>query len=403
MSRDPRLTIITETLRKPVPDVAPADLISGSNVSRFDPAVNVGEAPAPWAIQVDVLARRIYTALYGRPDIGEQASPLARAEDAKRRRDLVGEVGALMSGHAQLTSADWYPARTGDLIHVHYEAGGISDAFGETYLITAGAHGFLSMQLLAHTLPETEDTAGLVGCFAVEDGPDPLSELWMEAGPHRLTIVRDGQVVHDGPRSRHQERPQQQNKLMLAFALTCADAQRYLERGDTAAALARLRKGVPLPRCGTPGPMPGHQPCARWKGHHGACSPDADYTEPAHECPALPEQLHAVVTVGAKVTGVHFAGLYTDIDAAIDHASGFTGYRDSLDERFVEDAPGAPGEKVLKLPQENQLAAYGVQLAVTVPLTVLPDPRAAEEWAAEGIATTLTADDYADDFRNVDE
>lgn len=103
-----------------------------------------------------------------------------------------------MSAGADLESAPWHPVRPGDLVHVHYEAGGISDPFGETYIIGAAEHGFLSMQLLAHTLPEAEDTAGLVGCFAVEDDPDPLMELWFEAGPHRLTIVRDGRVVHNG-------------------------------------------------------------------------------------------------------------------------------------------------------------------------------------------------------------
>ena len=60
-------------------------------------------------------------------------------------------------------------------------------------------NGFLNMQLLAHTLPEdTEFLDGMVGCFAVEDDPDPLMELWFEAGPHRLTIVRDGRPVHVG-------------------------------------------------------------------------------------------------------------------------------------------------------------------------------------------------------------
>ncbi|MGW1035043.1 hypothetical protein ACWD4Z_23005 [Streptomyces antibioticus] len=125
-------------------------------------------------------------------------SPLAQAEDAKRARDLAGEIGALMAGGTALESAPWYPARPGDLVHVHYEAGGVTAAFGETYRITAGAHGFLSMRLLCHTLPDGEPAEGVVGCFAVDDDPDPLMELWMEAGPQRLTIVRDGRVVHAG-------------------------------------------------------------------------------------------------------------------------------------------------------------------------------------------------------------
>lgn len=151
-----------------------------------------------WRGELRGFAERIATAVWGNAD-GPQESPLAQAEDAKRRRDIVGEVGALMDGYARLTTAPWHPVRPGDLVHVHYEAGGISAAFGETYLIGRGmADGFLSMQLLAHTLPESEDTAGLVGCFAVDDDPEPLSELWMEAGPHLLTVVRDGRVVHNG-------------------------------------------------------------------------------------------------------------------------------------------------------------------------------------------------------------
>ncbi|MFE9923296.1 hypothetical protein ACFYQA_17425 [Streptomyces sp. NPDC005774] len=195
---DPRLQIITETLRKPLPEVAPADLITGQHVSRFDPAVNVGEAPAPWSMQVDMLARHVFTALYGRPDTGEQQSPLAQAEDAKRARDLGAEIAALQQGHTDLTSAPWYPARPGDLVHVHYEQAGQCPAFGETYLIAAAADGFLSMQLLCDTLPDGEDRHGMVGCYAVEDDPDPLMELWFEAGPHRLTLVRDGRPVHIG-------------------------------------------------------------------------------------------------------------------------------------------------------------------------------------------------------------
>ncbi|WP_424862808.1 hypothetical protein [Streptomyces sp. MMS24-I29] len=41
----------------------------------------------------------------------ENLSPLARAEEAKRRRDLVGEVDALVGGHRELTEASWYPSR----------------------------------------------------------------------------------------------------------------------------------------------------------------------------------------------------------------------------------------------------------------------------------------------------
>ncbi|MFE7966945.1 hypothetical protein ACFU0X_28525 [Streptomyces cellulosae] len=195
MRRTEALKIITRVLRQPVPDVPVADLIAGHPVAAFDPAAT--DRPKPWGMQVDVLALKIAAELPLAED--SEQSPLARAEDAKRRRDLGAELDILMGAGAALTSAPWYPSRPGDLVHVHYEAGGLSDAFGETYRITAGADGFLSMQLLCHTLPDdTEHADGMVGCFAVDDDPDPLSDLWFEAGPHRLTIIRDGRPVHIG-------------------------------------------------------------------------------------------------------------------------------------------------------------------------------------------------------------
>lgn len=400
---DSRLQTITETLRKPLPEVASADLITGQHVSRFDPSVNAGEAPAPWSMQVDMLARRIFTALYGRPQTGEQQSPLERAEDAKRARDLGAEIAALQQGHTDLTSAPWYPVRPGDLVHVHYEAGGMLDAFGETYRIAAGSDGFLSMQLLCHTLPDTEDPEGMVGCYAVDDDPDPLMELWFEAGPHRLTIVRDGQVVHDGGRRGRGTAAARVLFEAERHAATMREVQRYLERGEPELALARLTSGKPLPPCRAPGIMPEQPDCPRPRGHRPPCSDDPDYVTPPHECPALPEQLYAVVSVDAKVEGVHFAGLCGDRDTAVDHASGFDSYREDLTERYVKPLPGVPGEMVLTLPQENQHRVVGTQLVAVVPLQVLPDLRAEEERAAEGMATALDPEDYADDYRDVDE
>lgn len=204
MRREQRLKTIAGAIERLIPGAIPAylavkvtDTLPGAMGQDSEPHTHA------WNGSPVGLAERILTAQEQeearRPDTGGgQLSPLAQAEGAKRARDLVGEVGALMDGYAQLTTASWYPARPGDLVHVHYEAGGLSDAFGETYLISAGAHGFLSMRLLAHTCPGEEDGVPVVGCFAVDDDPDPIVELWMEAGPHRLTVVRDGRPVHIG-------------------------------------------------------------------------------------------------------------------------------------------------------------------------------------------------------------
>jgi hypothetical protein len=197
--RNANLQIITEAIEHLIPGAAPA-FLTVTVTETLPGTANPDGSPHKhqWSGQPEGLAERIFTALFGRPDTTPQTSPLQQAEDAKQRRDLADEIDVLMSAGAALESAPWHPARPGDLVHVHYEGAGHMPAFGETYLVTAGAHGFLSMQLLAHTLPDTEDSAGMVGCFAVEDDPDPLTDLWFEAGPHRLTIVRNGRPVHIG-------------------------------------------------------------------------------------------------------------------------------------------------------------------------------------------------------------
>lgn len=193
-----RTTLITLAMTELIPGADP-DRMTVTVTEKLPGTTNPDGSPHEntWSGTPRGLAEHIATAVWGNAD--GPVSPLAQAEDAKRARDLIGEVGILMSAGVDLESAPWHPVRPGDLVHVHHEGGGLSDAFGETYIVAAGQHGFLSMQLLAHTLPEdTEFLDGMVGCFAVEDDPDPLMELWFEAGPHLLTIVRDGRPVHIG-------------------------------------------------------------------------------------------------------------------------------------------------------------------------------------------------------------
>lgn len=170
MRPDPRMEIITRALR----------------------AANLDDS-------VEAVARRVHTALYGRPTAN---SPVEQAEEAKRRRDLGDEIDALMAGEQALQSAPWHPARPGDLVHVAYtEIPGVFEAYGETYLVESAEDGSedLSLRLIADTVPaELGDT----GAFATDgDGDeDPIFALWFEAGPAALTIVRDGVVVHGGAR-----------------------------------------------------------------------------------------------------------------------------------------------------------------------------------------------------------
>ncbi|MEV6125179.1 hypothetical protein AB0M23_32505 [Streptomyces sp. NPDC052077] len=206
MRRTEALKIITEALCRLIPGAVP-DRVT-ITVTETLPVAGDGEAPQAsgehtWAGSPAAVAARVHTALT------TPQSPLAQAEDAKRRRDLAGEFGALTAAGAALESAPWYPVRSGDLVHVHYEPVAGLPGFGETYIVAAagtpgeGPAGLLSMQFLAHTLPDSYDAdeEGL-GAFAVEAADDPLWELWFEAGPHRLTIVRDGRPVHLGGEGR---------------------------------------------------------------------------------------------------------------------------------------------------------------------------------------------------------
>jgi hypothetical protein len=134
--------------------------------------------------------------------MNENRSPVEQAEDAKRNRDLGGELGALLGGSATLERQPWYPPRPGDVVHVHYEAVGDSPASGDTYVIQHNGPGdeWMDLTPLTNTAPPQEGG----GYFAVTCDPDPLFQVWMEAGPHRITVVRDGVVVHNGPASRGQ-------------------------------------------------------------------------------------------------------------------------------------------------------------------------------------------------------
>ncbi|MGW0821786.1 hypothetical protein [Streptomyces sp. NPDC002845] len=97
-----------------------------------------------------------------------------------------------------LTSAPWHPLRPGDVVHVHYPASTALPAHDETYLISDAGDGLMSMNLFATTHPASDAEGAFVGDFAVERTTDPLYGAWAEAGPERLTIVRDGRVVHNG-------------------------------------------------------------------------------------------------------------------------------------------------------------------------------------------------------------
>jgi hypothetical protein len=151
-----------------------------------------------WQGPTTAVAERVFTALYGQAgqDLAP-ASPVEQAAAAKSARDLGGEIGALMAGAEDLANQPWYPPRPGDLIHLAYKGFGLP-THGETYAITQtpeASADFMDMSLLHTSYPDSS----FAGCYAVSMDPDPLMEMWMEAGSYRLTVMREGVVVHNGP------------------------------------------------------------------------------------------------------------------------------------------------------------------------------------------------------------
>lgn len=110
------------------------------------------------------------------------SSPVEAAERAKRARDLPGEVAALVAGEESLRSAPWYPVRAGDVVAVDCGDG------GAVYEVADSDEGEV-LRLLS-----SDPGCGGV-CVDTMPG-DPLFELWFEAGPDRLTVLRGGRVVH---------------------------------------------------------------------------------------------------------------------------------------------------------------------------------------------------------------
>ncbi|MBK3630407.1 hypothetical protein JHN59_37545 [Streptomyces sp. MBT49] len=195
--RDPRLEILTEAVVRLIPGAAPAFV----TVTVTETLPGTGEQRHTWTGRPEALAQKQFTALWGRPRPAEERSPLAAAADAKRARDLAGEIGTLAAAGTALESAPWYPARRGDVVIVHYPAAGDFPAFGETYVVddAEGGGGLLALKFVAHSAALADDEQeGYVGAFAVEAVDCPLYEAWFEAGPHLLTIVRDGRPVHVG-------------------------------------------------------------------------------------------------------------------------------------------------------------------------------------------------------------
>jgi hypothetical protein len=145
----------------------------------------------------------------GAGQAGGEPSPLAVAEDAKRRRDLAGEIGALTRADADLQRQPWAPLQPGDVVLSYLPASADMPAYGTTYLAVdedTDLAGNAMLREVSHTRPAFDD-ADPDACPPEDDTvplPDrfdlvPFYDLWFEHGPGELVVVRGGAVVHGTP------------------------------------------------------------------------------------------------------------------------------------------------------------------------------------------------------------
>jgi hypothetical protein len=103
-------------------------------VSRDYPDRNGGGGVRRYAVSAGTrMSAATAAAVHGvhQPD---GVAPLAAAEDAKRRRDIAGEVGALIAAGQDLKAQPWMPIQSGDVVLCYLPAGDGAPAYGVTYV-----------------------------------------------------------------------------------------------------------------------------------------------------------------------------------------------------------------------------------------------------------------------------
>jgi hypothetical protein len=116
-------------------------------------------------------------------------SPLARADDAKHDRDLTAEIGILQDANTDLESRWWYPLRRGDVVLMATAEGEIS----ETYLAVPDEFDYDGPESVLRCV-STVDPGGVDATFTV-----PFYDLWFEAEPGTLIVIRAGRIVYGRP------------------------------------------------------------------------------------------------------------------------------------------------------------------------------------------------------------
>lgn len=120
-------------------------------------------------------------------------SPRAVAERAKARRDLGGELAALTAADADLEAQPWAPLRAGDVVLSHMPADGEVPAIGETYVAVDDGIDIAGHAMVRLVSASYRDPYGLGGDVTA------FYDLWFEASPGSLTIIRAGAVIHGTP------------------------------------------------------------------------------------------------------------------------------------------------------------------------------------------------------------
>ncbi|MFC1410463.1 hypothetical protein ACEZCY_14475 [Streptacidiphilus sp. N1-12] len=171
-------------------------LDAAGTIVHFAAAVGRGDDRCTWHGTVAQLAEHVTGVLHRAP--GHDTV----IDDTTVPRNPLLDGGQLLDAYLDLQGQPWYPPRAGDQITVHYEATDHLAAFGETYALDRlqPSHPQVSretfaLRLVHHTAAQHFEA----GLFAPGPTTETLTEIWAEAGADRITVLRDGVVVHNGP------------------------------------------------------------------------------------------------------------------------------------------------------------------------------------------------------------
>ncbi len=126
-------------------------------------------------------------------------APRAQAEQAKARRDIEAELGILMGAAHALSSQPWFPIRPGDVVAWWVELPGDPAGHGETLVAVANASRQTEAGAPLQRVSETEHGLGQDDAGGPEEPRyEDFQDVWFEAGPEQVTVIRAGRIVH-GP------------------------------------------------------------------------------------------------------------------------------------------------------------------------------------------------------------